>query len=82
MVIELGGSGFEITHDLVGDLFRAKNAGVTDRGRRALRLRREASQQRLASCNSSAREQCRAGARRGWGRWWDTPLVRGAELRP
>jgi hypothetical protein len=30
MVIELGGSVFfEITHDLVGDLFRAKNAGVT-----------------------------------------------------
>jgi hypothetical protein len=31
MVIELGGSVFEITHDLVGDLFRAKNAGVTAR---------------------------------------------------
>jgi hypothetical protein len=31
MVIELGGSVFEITHDLVGDLFKAKNAGVTDR---------------------------------------------------
>jgi hypothetical protein len=30
MVIELGGSVSEITHDLVGDLFRAKNAGVTD----------------------------------------------------
>jgi hypothetical protein len=29
MVIELGGSVFEITHDLVGDLFMAKNAGVT-----------------------------------------------------
>jgi hypothetical protein len=29
MVIELGGSVFEITHDLVGDLFKAKNAGVT-----------------------------------------------------
>jgi hypothetical protein len=29
MVTELGGSVFEITHDLVGDLFRAKNAGVT-----------------------------------------------------
>jgi hypothetical protein len=29
MVIELGGSFFEITHDLVGHLFRAKNAGVT-----------------------------------------------------
>jgi hypothetical protein len=29
MVIELGGSVFEITHDLAGDLFRAKNAGVT-----------------------------------------------------
>jgi hypothetical protein len=29
MVIELGGSVFEITHNLVGDLFRAKNAGVT-----------------------------------------------------
>jgi hypothetical protein len=30
MVIELGGSVFfEITHDLVGDLFRAKNTGVT-----------------------------------------------------
>jgi hypothetical protein len=29
MVIELGGLVFEITHDLVGDLFRAKNAGVT-----------------------------------------------------
>jgi hypothetical protein len=29
MVIELGGSFFEITHDLVGDLFKAKNAGVT-----------------------------------------------------
>jgi hypothetical protein len=29
MAIELGGSVFEITHDLVGDLFRAKNAGVT-----------------------------------------------------
>jgi hypothetical protein len=32
MVIELGGSVFEITHDLVGDLFRAKNAGVTCSG--------------------------------------------------
>jgi hypothetical protein len=31
MVIELGGSVFESTHDLVGDLFRAKNAGVTRR---------------------------------------------------
>jgi hypothetical protein len=30
MVTELGGSVFEITHDLVGDLFRDKNAGVTD----------------------------------------------------
>jgi hypothetical protein len=30
MVIELGGSVFEFTHDLVGDLFRAKNAGVTN----------------------------------------------------
>jgi hypothetical protein len=29
MVTELGGSFFEITHDLIGDLFRAKNAGVT-----------------------------------------------------
>jgi hypothetical protein len=29
MVIELGGSVFENTHDLLGDLFRAKNAGVT-----------------------------------------------------
>jgi hypothetical protein len=29
MVLELGGSVFEFTHDLVGDLFRAKNAGVT-----------------------------------------------------
>jgi hypothetical protein len=29
MVIELGGSVFEITHDLVGDLFRAKNTDVT-----------------------------------------------------
>jgi ribonuclease HI len=29
MVIELGGSVFEITHDLVGDLFKAKNAGFT-----------------------------------------------------
>jgi hypothetical protein len=29
MTIELGGSVFEITHDLVGVLFRAKNAGVT-----------------------------------------------------
>jgi hypothetical protein len=29
MVTELGGSVFEITHDLIGDLFRAKNAGVT-----------------------------------------------------
>jgi hypothetical protein len=29
MVTELGGSVFEITHDLAGDLFRAKNAGVT-----------------------------------------------------
>jgi hypothetical protein len=29
MAIELGGSVFEITHDLVGDLFRTKNAGVT-----------------------------------------------------
>jgi hypothetical protein len=29
MVIELSGSVFEITHDLVSDLFRAKNAGVT-----------------------------------------------------
>jgi hypothetical protein len=33
MVIELGGLVFEITHDLVGDLFRAKNAGVTTRPR-------------------------------------------------
>jgi hypothetical protein len=32
MVIELGGSVFEITHDLVGDLFRAKNTGVTSLG--------------------------------------------------
>jgi hypothetical protein len=32
MAIELGGSVFEITHDLVGDLFRAKNAGVTQLG--------------------------------------------------
>jgi hypothetical protein len=31
MVIELGGSVFEFAHDLVGDLFRAKNAGVTCR---------------------------------------------------
>jgi hypothetical protein len=30
MTIELGGSVFEITHDLVGDFFRAKNAGVTN----------------------------------------------------
>jgi hypothetical protein len=30
MTIELGGSVFEITHDLVGVLFRAKNAGVTE----------------------------------------------------
>jgi hypothetical protein len=30
MGIELGGSVFEITHDLIGDLFRAKNAGVTE----------------------------------------------------
>jgi hypothetical protein len=30
MVIELGGSVFlKNTHDLLGDLFRAKNAGVT-----------------------------------------------------
>jgi hypothetical protein len=29
MATELGGSVFEITHDLIGDLFRAKNAGVT-----------------------------------------------------
>jgi hypothetical protein len=29
MVTEPGGLVFEITHDLVGDLFRAKNAGVT-----------------------------------------------------
>jgi hypothetical protein len=29
MVTELAGLVFEITHDLVGDLFRAKNAGVT-----------------------------------------------------
>jgi hypothetical protein len=29
MVTELGGSVFEITHDLIGDLFRAKNASVT-----------------------------------------------------
>jgi hypothetical protein len=29
MVTELGGSVFEFTHDLIGDLFRAKNAGVT-----------------------------------------------------
>jgi hypothetical protein len=29
MVIELGGLVFENTHDLLGDLFRAKNAGVT-----------------------------------------------------
>jgi hypothetical protein len=31
MVTELGGSVFEFTHDLIGDLFRAKNAGVTTR---------------------------------------------------
>jgi hypothetical protein len=30
MVIELGGSVFEITDDLVGGLFRAKNADVTN----------------------------------------------------
>jgi hypothetical protein len=30
MVTELGGSVFEITHDLIGD-FRAKNAGVTEK---------------------------------------------------
>jgi hypothetical protein len=36
MVIELGGSVFEITHDLVGDLFRAKNAVVTDASQGAL----------------------------------------------
>jgi hypothetical protein len=29
MTTELGGSVFEITRDLMGDLFRAKNAGVT-----------------------------------------------------
>jgi hypothetical protein len=29
MATVLGGSVFEITHDLIGDLFRAKNAGVT-----------------------------------------------------
>jgi hypothetical protein len=29
MATELGGSVFEITRDLIGDLFRAKNAGVT-----------------------------------------------------
>jgi hypothetical protein len=29
MVIELGGSVLKNTHDLLGDLFRAKNAGVT-----------------------------------------------------
>jgi hypothetical protein len=29
MITELGGSVFEFTHDLIGDLFRAKNAGVT-----------------------------------------------------
>jgi hypothetical protein len=32
MATELGGSVFEITRDLVGDLFRAKNAGVTTAG--------------------------------------------------
>jgi hypothetical protein len=30
MATELGGSVFEITHDLIGDLFRVKNAGVTE----------------------------------------------------
>jgi hypothetical protein len=29
MITELGGSVFEFTHVLIGDLFRAKNAGVT-----------------------------------------------------
>jgi hypothetical protein len=29
MATELGGSVFEITRGLIGDLFRAKNAGVT-----------------------------------------------------
>jgi hypothetical protein len=38
MVIELGGSVFEITHDLVGDLFRAKNAVVTQLHEPALKL--------------------------------------------
>jgi hypothetical protein len=42
MAIELGGSVFEITHDLVGDLFRAKNAGVTQRLRRFDEERRRA----------------------------------------
>jgi hypothetical protein len=30
MATELGGLVFEITRDLIGDLFRAKNAGVTN----------------------------------------------------
>jgi hypothetical protein len=29
VVTELGGSVFEFTRDLIGDLFRARNAGVT-----------------------------------------------------
>jgi hypothetical protein len=29
VITELGGPVFEFTHDLIGDLFSAKNAGVT-----------------------------------------------------
>jgi hypothetical protein len=30
VITELGGPVFEFTHDLIGDLFSAKNAGVTN----------------------------------------------------
>jgi hypothetical protein len=34
VITELGGPVFEFTHDLIGDLFSAKNAGVTPSPRR------------------------------------------------
>jgi hypothetical protein len=37
VITELGGPVFEFTHDLIGDLFSAKNAGVTVCGRRLVR---------------------------------------------
>jgi hypothetical protein len=57
MVLELGGSVFEFTHDLVGDLFRAKNAGVTVTKRRDLRPAQPTVRQRGGT--SKERNNCR-----------------------